>query len=99
MIDTTTPAGAMVKDAMERLEVAIVLPDGEQIFQRELMEAEGADALDPRRAIMLAYAALSIASAGQSMFGGWYSEKAMMLLRRVADVMGAMEEKSGASVN
>lgn len=99
MTDMTTAGGMMMRDAMERLEVTISLPDGEKMFQRELMEAEQSDALDPRRAIMLAYAALTIAGAGQSMYGPWYSDKAMTMLRRAADVMGAMEEKGDAAVN
>jgi hypothetical protein len=90
----------MVEDANRWLEIVASLPDGATRFQRELMDADVRDALDPAQAVMLAYAALVVISAGQAgTFEPWYRDKAMSLMRRTADVLAALEAKDGEALN
>jgi hypothetical protein len=64
------------------------------------MAADLVDTLQPAQAVMLAYAALVVISAGQAgTFEPWYRDKAMSLMRRAADVLAALEAKDGGLVN
>ncbi|AWC21809.1 hypothetical protein CO731_01262 [Aminobacter sp. MSH1] len=87
----------MARGAREWLEVVITLPDGPSVFQRELVAAEAAEALEAGRAISLAYAALTIIDTGHAgSFEPWYRERAMSLLRHAADVFEATNERQSA---
>jgi len=86
MTEMMTPTEAMMKEALNWLEVVVSLPDGSRRLEQALLEAERGEDIDPARMIALAYGALTIIDAGQAgTLEPWYRERAMSLLCRAMD--------------
>jgi hypothetical protein len=95
MVDIPMPSDLMSKRTLEWLEITLVLPDGPQRFQTEILDAEKLEPVsgeDLAKLIGLAHAAITM-SENDDLFAPWYRERAQCLLRGAVDGLALIEAR------